>query len=190
MSRAFIDVDTQIDFLYPAGALYVRGAERIVKKVAALNHWAASQGIVVISTVCAHAENDPEFREWPPHCVVGTVGQQKPAITLLDKHCSAPNGQTAGAQQILFQKQTVNVWDNPNWPVLLKSLGSTEFVVYGVVSEICVKHAVEGLLTTGSPVTVVEDAIQPISTEEAKSFLRGLVEKGGKVVITDTLVGS
>jgi nicotinamidase/pyrazinamidase len=190
MSRAFVDVDTQIDFLFPAGALYVRGAERIVKRVAALNHWAASQGIPVISTVCAHAENDPEFREWPPHCVVGTIGHQKPAITLLDKRCSFPNGDTTGAQQILFHKQTVNVWENPHWPVLLSDLGATEFVVYGVVSEICVKNAVEGLLARGSQVTVVEDAIQPLSTEAAKAFLQGVVEKGGKLVTADTLVGS
>ena len=30
MKSVFFDVDTQIDFLYPAGALYVPGAESIV----------------------------------------------------------------------------------------------------------------------------------------------------------------
>ena len=30
MNTVFFDVDTQIDFLYPAGALYVPGAESIV----------------------------------------------------------------------------------------------------------------------------------------------------------------
>jgi len=38
MSAVFFDVDTQLDFLYPAGALYVPGAESIVTRVAALNH--------------------------------------------------------------------------------------------------------------------------------------------------------
>jgi nicotinamidase/pyrazinamidase len=32
----FFDVDTQLDFLYPAGALHVPGAESIVPQVAAL----------------------------------------------------------------------------------------------------------------------------------------------------------
>ena len=39
----FFDVDTQIDFLYPAGALYVPGAEQIVGNVARLNRFAAAQ---------------------------------------------------------------------------------------------------------------------------------------------------
>ena len=37
MNTVFLDVDTQIDFLYPAGALYVPGAEAIVPVVAKLN---------------------------------------------------------------------------------------------------------------------------------------------------------
>ena len=77
----FFDIDTQIDFLYPAGALYVPGAEKIVDRVAELNRLAAARGIPVISTADAHSEDDPEFRNWPPHCVVETAGQHKPAST-------------------------------------------------------------------------------------------------------------
>src|SRR5689334_10348127 len=38
--RAFFDIDTQIDFLFPAGALYSPGAERIIEPVARLNRFA------------------------------------------------------------------------------------------------------------------------------------------------------
>ena len=72
MKLVFFDVDTQNDFLYVAGALYVPGAESIVPRVAALNRYAAGAGIPLISTVDAHTENDPEFRDWPPHCVRGS----------------------------------------------------------------------------------------------------------------------
>ena len=41
MKTVFFDVDTQLDFLYPAGALYVPGAERIVPAIARLNRFAA-----------------------------------------------------------------------------------------------------------------------------------------------------
>ncbi len=44
MKTAFVDVDTQIDFLYPSGALYVPGAGRLIPRIAELNRWAASQG--------------------------------------------------------------------------------------------------------------------------------------------------
>ena len=29
--KAFFDIDTQIDFLFPAGSLYVPGAERLLR---------------------------------------------------------------------------------------------------------------------------------------------------------------
>src|ERR1041385_6607139 len=91
MKTVFFDVDTQLDFLYPAGALYVPGAESIVAQVAALNQYAAGHGFSVVSTMDAHSEDDPEFRDWPPHCVAGTAGQQKPAATLLEKRVVIPN---------------------------------------------------------------------------------------------------
>ena len=51
MRTLFLDVDTQIDFVYPAGALYVPGAERIVPTVAALNaHAAGAQDTTLLST--------------------------------------------------------------------------------------------------------------------------------------------
>ena len=69
--KAFFDIDTQIDFVYPAGALYVPGAEGILPIVRELNRRAP----VLISTMDAHTEDDPEFKIYPPHCVVGTSGQ-------------------------------------------------------------------------------------------------------------------
>ena len=108
MKTVFVDVDTQIDFLFPAGALYVPGAERLLPAIARLNHFAAAQGIPLISTADAHSENDPEFRQWPPHCVAGTTGQLKPAETLV------------GAGQIIVEKQALDVFTNPDFPALLE----------------------------------------------------------------------
>ena len=61
MKRVFFDIDTQIDFMFPAGALYVPGAAQLVPVVSKLNHFAAENGIPLISTMCAHSEDDPEF---------------------------------------------------------------------------------------------------------------------------------
>jgi len=81
MKTVFFDIDTQIDFVYPAGALYVPGSEKILPVIAQLNRKAP----IVISTMDAHSENDPEFQIYPHHCVAGTVGQQKAAVTLIEK---------------------------------------------------------------------------------------------------------
>ena len=63
MKTIFFDIDSQLDFLYPAGALYVPGAERIVPAIERLNRHAAMYDIPVVSTTDAHPENDPEFKD-------------------------------------------------------------------------------------------------------------------------------
>ena len=73
----FVDVDTQFDFMNPAGALYVKGAESIVANLVRMMAAAKEKGISVVSSVDTHFENDPEFGEWPPHCIAGTPGQRK-----------------------------------------------------------------------------------------------------------------
>ena len=103
MKTVFFDIDTQIDFMFPAGALYLPGAECIVPLIAQLNQSAE----IVVSTMCAHAENDPEFRQWPPHCIVGTTGQLKPQSTL------------RSSGQIILEKQKLDLFTNPNLPKLL-----------------------------------------------------------------------
>ena len=179
----FFDVDTQTDFLYPAGALYVPGAEAIVERVAALNRFAAAQGIPVVSTMDAHSENDPEFHQWPPHCVAGTLGQQKPASTLLDKRLVVPNAAgllAAGdAQQFLVEKQALDCFTNVNLSALLERLGAERCVVYGVVTEICVQFAALGLLRTGRHVELVTDAVKELDSAAAARAFAEFTAAGG-----------
>jgi nicotinamidase/pyrazinamidase len=175
LRTVFFDVDTQIDFLYPAGALYVPGAESIVEKIAALNRYAAAHGIPVISTMDAHSEDDSEFHDWPPHCVAGTAGQAKPASTLLEKRVTVPNrpGLPAidGAQQILLEKQALDCFTNVNLKDLIERLGADRYVVYGVVTEVCVKRAAMGLLKTGARVEIVTDAVKELDpAAKARTF--------------------
>src|SRR5581483_4115224 len=125
------DVDTQLDFLYPAGALYVPGAERIVPAIEGLNRYAAAHNIPVLSTADAHAEDDPEFAHWPPHCIAGTWGQHKAAATLLDKRITIPNRECefslAGADQIVVEKQSVDVFTARNLAAILQALNADRF---------------------------------------------------------------
>jgi nicotinamidase/pyrazinamidase len=168
MKTVFFDIDSQRDFLYPAGALYVPHAERIVPAIAHLNRFAAAHGIPVVSTVDAHAENDPEFAVWPPHCVAGTWGQHKAAPTLLD-----------GTSQIIVEKQTVDVFLAPNLGRVVERLNADRYVVYGVVTEICVLSAVRGLLKTGQPVTLVTDAVEALTAEDSARALEEVRVGGG-----------
>lgn len=183
MSTAFFDIDTQIDFLFPAGALYVPGAERLLPGIRRLNRLASSRGFPVVSTMCAHSENDPEFRTWRPHCVVGTPGQKKPQETLLERSAVIPNRPAhidlEGIQQLLLEKQELNLFTNPNLPELLRRLNADQYVVYGVVTEFCVRFAAMGLLEQGKPVSLVSDAIQSLDARESDFILQEFERRGG-----------
>jgi nicotinamidase/pyrazinamidase len=174
--RAFLDIDTQIDFLYPAGALYVPHAERIIPILSKLNRFAVERGIPAASTMCAHSENDIEFQDWPPHCVVGTVGQQKPAALL--------------AGQRLFEKQTTDLFATRAAEQLIADLDADEFVVYGVVTEICVRYAAFGLLERGKKVTVVENAVMQLDDANAAAFWGELRSRGGEIASCDFCTAS
>lgn len=166
MRTVFFDVDTQIDFLFPAGALYVPGAEAIVPNIARLNRHASSSGIPLISTMDAHSENDPEFVWYRPHCVAGTVGQKKPESTL-------------AANQIIVPKQHFDCFTAPELPGILERLQADRYVVYGVVTEICVRYAALGLLKTGRPVALVEDAVRHLFPDRRDLFLAEFTGAGG-----------
>ena len=53
-------------------------------------------------------------------------------------------------QQILLEKQTLNIFESRHADALVKRLGSrAEYVVFGVVTEYCVSFAAKGLLERG-----------------------------------------
>jgi nicotinamidase/pyrazinamidase len=188
MKTIFFDVDNQLDFLYPAGSLYVPGAEEILPALAKLTQYAKENQIQIISTADAHTENDPEFETWKPHCIVGTVGQQKSAATLAVAQpsilSSTSRSTAAPSPQIIVEKQHYDCFTNPNLAPLLASLRAERYVVYGVVSEICVRSAVFGLLATGGRVELVTDAIRHLNPTAYQTMLDEFRAEGGVVTTT------
>jgi len=184
MKTVFFDVDTQIDFLFPAGALYVPGAEGILPAIAELNRGAP----FLISTMDAHSENDPEFRVYPHHCVAGTTGQQKPASTLLDKRALIPS-EPEGVRQFIVEKQELDCFANPHLMPLIERLGAERYVVYGVVTEICVRLAAFGLLKTGRRVEIVTDAVRALNQQDARTMFDEFTAAGGTLVTAAEVLG-
>jgi nicotinamidase/pyrazinamidase len=165
MKTAFVDVDTQNDFMLPAGALYVPGAELLLPSIARLNRHAASNRIPLIATMDAHAENDPEFSVWPAHCVAGTFGQKKPLELWLDPH--------------VVEKQALDCFTSPRMHELLRELEADRFVVYGVTTEYCVAFAAHGLLGAGRRVELVTDAVRELRREDADRTFTEFTARGG-----------
>jgi len=101
-------------------------------------------------------------------------------------------------QQIVLEKNTLDVFDNPNTDALLNhpdlvSLTSDpnlEFVVFGVATEYCVRVEVEGLLRRGRRVTVVSDAIRSLDPVQWTRVLEDLRLRGVLVKTTKDVLAS
>ena len=179
MKTVFFDVDTQLDFICPAGALSVPGAENIVDNLTRLTQFAAANHIQVISTVDAHSEDDPEFKIWKPHCVAGTTGRQKLATTLLT---------VSDPPQIIFEKQEIDFFTNPRLRPMLDQMKADRYVVYGVVTEYCVQAAAFGLLKMSVRVDVVTDAIKSLDPAREQEVLEQFRAQGGLTLECDDVL--
>jgi nicotinamidase/pyrazinamidase len=197
--QAYLDVDTQVDFMLPTGNLYVPGAEEIIPNLKRLMDYAREQGIPVLSSADAHAPDDPSFAEWPPHCVVGTPGQRRIPQTQWPNARIIPNragafapisiraGTPAEAGQTIVEKQEYDVTTNENFQAILAALGARRFVVFGVATEYCVRGSVLGLRKLGKPVNVVVDAIRAITEEGGKKAVKEMVAAGARLVTTEEI---
>ena len=210
MNTILWEVDAQADFMLPGGALYVPGAEKIIPNVSRLVEAARQGRVLLISSADAHQPDDPEFQHWPPHCVKGTPGAALIPEARADRVLVIPNQRDcdfprdlSSRQQILLEKNTLDVFDNPNtgavlaWIDMLSApydapAGTTggsdsgpDFLVFGVVTEYCVLRAADGLLRRGYRVSIVEDAIQSLDAAKGREVLEGLRKRGAQLVTTE-----
>jgi nicotinamidase-related amidase len=58
-------------------------------------------------------------------------------------------------------------------------------VVYGVALDVCVRHAIDGMLDRGERVYLVEDATWGLGLESRESLLGAWVGRGVRLVSTD-----
>ena len=187
---AFFDVDTQVDFMRPTGRLYVPDAEQIVPNLQRLMAWARVNDVPVISSADAHSPDDPEFKIWQPHCVVGTPGQQRIPETLFAAPVTIPCRPGAFQPperwvcQFVVEKPTYSSRGNPNYEALLQALGLRQAVVFGVATEYCVLADTLGLCQRGFDVDVVVDAIKPITEAGGRKALAEMEAAGARMVTT------
>ncbi len=195
VSRDFIfwEVDVQADFMLPGGYLYVAGAEKLLPNIRRLTDAAREGKVFLVSHGCFHIPDDPEFEIFPPHCVKGTPGAELVPEALTNRFVRVENIETArlpedlsSFQQIVLEKQTLNIFESRHADALVRQLGAqAEFVVFGVVTEYCVSFAVKGLLERGRRVAVVKDAIETLKREDGESTIAEWQRLGARLVTTD-----
>jgi nicotinamidase/pyrazinamidase len=195
VSKDFIfwEVDVQADFMLPGGHLYVPGAEKLLPNIRRLTDAVRHGQVFLVSHGCFHTPNDPEFKIFPPHCVKGTPGAELVPEALTEKVARVPNEAEAKLpkdlsryQQILLEKQTLNIFESRHADALVEQLGSAaEFVVFGVVTEYCVSFAAKGLLERGRRVAVVQDAIETLMQDDGKKTIAELARLGVRLTTTE-----
>ena len=197
IERVFVDSDTQYDFIDPAGRLYVPGSIEIHDALRRLIRLAGHRHIPVLSPVDEHPQDDPEFTQFPPHCVRDTPGQAKLPFTLLGRVLTvradvlppAPAAKlVADCDQLIFPKQAFSVFTNPNFGRVIDGLDAGEFVVFGVALDYCVREVALGLLERGKIVTIVRDAVRAITPAGETETTRLLASRGARWASTDDVV--
>jgi len=187
---AFFDVDTQVDFMLPHGRLYVPGAKGIIPNLVRLMAFARQHDIPLISSADAHTPDDPEFKSWPPHCVIGTLGQRRipetqfPDAVVVPSRAGAFTPPARWTGQTIIEKPTYDTADNPNFDAILRSLGPRRSVVFGVATEYCVRADALALRERGFAVDLVVDAIKAIKEEGGRQAIEEMRAVGVRLVKT------
>lgn len=176
----FWNVDTQIDFIYPRGKLYVQDAENLRPQWKRLTRLADKKKIQVVNTADYHYPNsaeldaNPDFEKtFPEHCMANTRGAdfiketdpEDAAIFDWDKeYLLTPELFELGKyRNFIIRKDAFDVFSgNPATEVILKNIKPDTVVVYGVTTNVCVDAAVKGLTRKVKNVYVVKDAIKEL----------------------------
>jgi len=202
----FWDVDTQHDFMDPAGTLYVKGAELIKPKLAQLTEYAHVHGISIVASADDHElehpeiSSTPDFKEtFPPHCMRGTPGAEKIAETSLVSpmviepqalpHETLVRKLSTHVGDVLLRKHRFDVFSNPNTASVIEAWDPTEIVIYGVTLDYCVKYALDGMIEMGIPtIHLVLDATKSIVPEAVDALVAGWKQQDVRIVTTDDVV--
>jgi nicotinamidase/pyrazinamidase len=176
----FWNVDTQIDFVYPRGKLYVDGAETLRPKWKELTRLAKEKSIRVVNTADYHYPNSseidssPDFiNTFPEHCIAKTRGAdfiketdpEDPVIFDWNKDYLLPIQLFDSREHMNFiiRKDAFDVFaGNPFTEIILKKLNPDTVVVYGVTANAGVDASIKKLVKKVKNVFLVEDAIREL----------------------------
>lgn len=198
----FWNVDTQYDFMRPDGKLPVGegdGAEDIEDALAAVTEKARQNDIRVVNTADYHNEDsdefssDPDFQKtFPPHCLADSEGANYVPATEPENPLELDWRESPDWAEVMdhegdfvLYKDAFDVFagepESPHADELVETLDHDRAVVYGVATDVCVDHAVEGLLERGVDVYVVEDAVKGIDPEASEEAIDRWNGKGAEI---------
>lgn len=192
----FVDIDTQNDFILNNGALTAK-AEDIIPALGRLADFARKNQVPVLSSQDTHTPDDPEFNHFPPHCVKGTPGYEKVKPTMfkdalrvgMKKESIDLKAEIERHGQLIFEKNNLDIFTNPNFEEAIEKSDADGFAVYGIATEYCVKIAVMGLLKRGKKTIVLTDAIKAINDDTGRAALDEMAKAGAELAVLEDIIG-
>lgn len=151
--RILMRIDFQNDFVHPHGALSLKNQELIEKHQKFADNLQAQMFDLIIDSYDTHFPQtypySAESHSYPPHCLFGTWGW----------HSAAPFKKNI--ETLPVYKSTTNIWNEKNaYEILSESWQDREVFLCGVLSDVCVVQAMNGLLKRGAKVSLLEDLCQ------------------------------
>ncbi|MBM2838288.1 MAG: isochorismatase hydrolase [Deltaproteobacteria bacterium] len=158
--NALVIIDMLNDFVLPGASLEVPDTREIIPNIEREIDKARGKGYPVIYVCDSHAPDDREFQIWPRHCVKGTKGAQ-----VVDELKPEP-------KDIVVEKTTYSGFFNTRLEEVLKSLGTTELIITGCVTNICILYTSSDAVLIGFSVTVLKDCVAGLNKEDHEFALR------------------
>ena len=162
--RILCRIDFQNDFVHPEGKLTISDIELIDRHQKFANNIFNNSFDMIIDSYDTHFDetynNTIEAQSFNKHCVYGTWGWQQ----------AAPFRDNLNVIPIF--KSTTNLWNERNNNQILQYQYSNKTDVYlcGVLSDICVKEAMDGFLKHGANVIIIEDLCKGLNYEITDIF--------------------
>ncbi len=176
---AVLVVDMVNDFCKPGGAMVLPGYEALIPAQRRLVEAARAVGAPVLWIHDAHRPGMRHEREWAKrtkHCVEGTWG-----VEVVDDLGARPD-------EIHVIKRRYSAFFQTDLDLTLKDMLVTQLIVFGVVTNICVRSRVHDAFFNGYEVVVPRDCCAATGPREQESSLYDIATHFGIVSEADTVV--
>ena len=148
MKKALIIVDMLNDFIRDDGKLPIKNTDYVIENIGKIKGAYEENNILVIYANDSHDKDDPEFKDWPEHCVKGTYGAE-----IIDELAKS-------SENVIIEKKTFSGFSNRKMDIALQLNNVKEVYVTGVATDYCVKHTALEAQKYGYETYLVTDAIQ------------------------------
>ncbi|MBN9237767.1 MULTISPECIES: cysteine hydrolase family protein [Phyllobacteriaceae] len=159
---AVVVVDMVNDFCKPGGAMVLPGSETLLAPQLRVIEAARAVGAPVIWVHDAHRpglRRDREFLKRSPHCIEGTWG-----VEIIEEL-------GARADEIHLIKRRFSAFFQTDLDLTLKDMMVDQLIVFGVVTNICVRSTVHDAFFNGYQVVVPADCCAATGPREQESTL-------------------